>query len=282
MIKKLHVLFFSFLFNFIFSQSYTPFLNNSKWNLTVATFGGPYNLVIDEGVDVVVGAYTYKKFVDPFFNNEVYIREDVASKRVYRLVNSVEQLLYDFNLQVSDMITLSNGITYTVTSITDVTVDGGTRKKYNLYNFAGGETWIEGVGSNRHPLLPTYELPSDPHIYLTCSSQNDQDVYNHGLANGSTPTDCSMLSIDSYHLNDTTINFYPNPFQQEVTISSETRLQNAKLMLFNSLGQLVKLIENINGNSFTINRENLNDGIYLFELVENSKVIKKSKIIIKN
>ena len=53
-------------------------------------------------------------------------------------------------------------------------------------------------------------------------------------------------------------------------------------MLFNSLGQLVKLIENINGNSFTINRENLNDGIYLFELVENSKVIKKSKIIIKN
>ena len=67
MIKKLHVLFFSFLFNFIFSQSYTPFLNNSKWNLTVATFGGPYNLVIDEGVDVVVGAYTYKKFVDPFF-----------------------------------------------------------------------------------------------------------------------------------------------------------------------------------------------------------------------
>ena len=282
MIKKLHVLFFSLLFTFVFSQSYTPFLNNSKWNITVANFGGPYNLVINEGVDVVVGAYTYKKFVDPFFNNEVYIREDVASKRVYRLVNSVDQLLYDFNLQVSDMITLSNGITYTVTSITDVTVNGGTRKKYNLYNFAGGETWIEGVGSNRHPLLPSYELPSDPYVYMTCSSQNGQDIYNHGLANGATPTDCSMLSTDDYHLNGKNIVFYPNPFQQEVTITSETRLQNAKLRLFNSLGQLIKLIENINGNSFTMNRENLNDGIYLFELMENSKVITKSKIIIKN
>ncbi len=268
---------------FSISQTYVPFLNNSSWNITVANFGGQYNLIINQGTDVVIGSFTYKKFIEPYYQNDVYIREDVTTKRVYKLVNGFDQLLYDFSLQVSNTITLSNGLTYTVTSITDVNVSGGTRRKFNLYNFAGGETWIEGVGSNNHPLIPHYELPSDPYIYLTCSAQNGQSIYNHGLANGSTPTDCSMLlSTNDYQNLNKQISFYPNPFNTELTISSETSLENLTLKIFNSLGQLVKEIENLNGNSIKINRENINNGIYQLQLIKNDKIINRSSVIITN
>lgn len=281
--------FLIFLVENSFSQAYIPMLDNSTWNIVSANFGGSQNLVIGPGTDVVIGSYTYKKFTDPsVYNTDNYIREDIAAKKVYRNVGGVDQLLYDFSLQVSDNIILSDGKNYTVQSITNVNVNGGTRRMFYLIHYIGtfpgnSETWIEGVGSNAHPLKPKYEMfMSDPYIYLTCSAQNGITIYNHGIANGqSIPTDCSMLlsTQDIKHFTQE-INFYPNPFKTELLITTKSNFENATLKLFNSIGQLAKEVNNLHGENISIKRDNLTSGIYFAQLTQNGTLISNHKIII--
>lgn len=270
-----------------FSQPYVPMLNNSTWNLVSANFGGGQNLLLGPGTDFVIGSYTYKKYADPTIYSTVnYVREDVAAKKVYRNVSGVDQLLYDFSLQVSDHITLSDGRDYTVESITNVNVNGGQRRMFYLINYIGTfaghtETWIEGVGSNRHPLKPAYEMIfSDPYIFTSCSAQNGVNIYNHGIANGQpTPTDCSMLmGIETIPTN--TINFSPNPFKTELFITTKSGFENSTVKLFNSFGQLVKEVNNLSGENIIVKRENLISGIYFAQLIQNEKIISTHKIII--
>ena len=265
------------------SQTYIPMLNNSTWNIVSASFGGAQNLPTAQGIDVVIGSFTYKKFIDPTTNTDVYLREDIANRRVYRRVGGNDQLLYDFSIPNSSSITLSNGYTYSVTVSTVNINGGGTRKKLYLYNAAvPSENWIEGVGSSNNPFRPYYELPSDPYIYLTCSAQNGINIYNHGIANGQTnPTDCSiLLSVEEINYVKQEVNFSPNPFKTELLISKKSNFENSTLKIFNSIGQLIKEIENINGQNIIINRETLNSGIYFAQLIENGKIISTNKIII--
>lgn len=281
------IIFLTFLSQKSFSQIYIPMLNNSTWNIVSANFGGQQNLIINQGINTVIGSNAYKKFIDPTTNNDVFLREDIATKKVYRRVSGNDQLLYDFSLQVSNNIVLGDGNNYTVQSISNVNVLGGTRRSFNLIHFIGGfagnsETWIEGVGSSRNPLRPTYEMPSDPYIYLTCSAQNGINIYNNGIANGQpTPSDCSaLLSLEEVKFLAEQINFSPNPFKTEIEITTKFNFENTSLKVFNSIGQLVKEIENINGQKIILNRENLKSGIYFAQILQNEKILKINKIII--
>ncbi|MEH6538252.1 MAG: hypothetical protein V7719_17780 [Psychroserpens sp.] len=183
------------------SQTYIPILNNSSWNIASANFSGTTNLVIERGTDIVIGSNTYKKFIDPtIYNTDNYIREDIPNKKVYRNVNGIDEILFDFSLDISDSIILGDGDSYIVTSVTNINVLDGVRKQIRLVHYEGAfieksEVWIEGIGSSFHPLKPNYEIIfSDPYIYLTCSAQNGINIYNHGIANGQPePTDCSIL-----------------------------------------------------------------------------------------
>lgn len=262
----------------VFSQNYIPMLNSS-WNITEANFGGATSYIIQPGVNETIGGLSYKKFMDK--TTEVYLREDIATRKVYRRVNNIDQLLYDFSLTNGSFITLSNGYTYTVT-VSTINVVGGTRKKIYLYHdFFPSETWIEGVGGTNNPMKPYYELPSDPYFYLTCSSVDNVNVYNHGIANGQpNPTDCSMLlGIDQF-FRENKIKFYPNPFKSTFTISAATYLENASLKVFNSVGQLVKENKNINGKEYNFHRDNLKSGIYFAQLSQGEKIIANTKMVI--
>ena len=285
MSKKLRftVLFLTALAGNAFSQAYIPMLNNSSWNIVSANFGGSSNLIINPGTDVVIGSYTYKKFFDPTTNSDTYLREDVATKKVYRNIGGVDRILYDFSLQVSNTITLGNGSTYTVISITNIPVNGGTRRKFFLDNGFFSENWIEGVGSSQHPLRPSYEMPSDPYIYLTCSAQNGVNIYNHNLANGQpTATDCTMLNVDELSFKSHDIQYAPNPFTTELYITAPSDFKNATIKVFNAIGQLVRELTNVNGNTVTVRRDNLNSGIYFVQIQESGKIMATNKIILAN
>ncbi|NJM79034.1 MAG: hypothetical protein HC854_04235 [Flavobacterium sp.] len=182
-------------------------LNNSSWNIQISTQIGPQYVWIEPGIDVTIGSFTYKKFIDvDYSQTEIYVREDISTKRVYRRINNADVLMCDFNLQVGNTIVLGNGNLYSVFSITNINVNGGQRRKFTLTNLtfpsAGTETWIEGVGNNNNPLRPTFELPSDPAYNIRCSYQNNVSIYNFGLANGGTATTCPTptLSIENQNL----------------------------------------------------------------------------------
>jgi hypothetical protein len=79
------------------------------------------------------------------------------------------------------------------------------------------------------------------------------------------------LSVSNVNLN--TINIYPNPATEQVTLSSTNTI--ASVELFNSLGQKV-LNLNADSNSVTINIANLSKGIYTIKTnTENGQSVSK-------
>jgi hypothetical protein len=50
---------------------------------------------------------------------------------------------------------------------------------------------------------------------------------------------------------------FPNPFSSETIITTSKNLQDACLVVYNSIGRQVKQIKNILGQTCTLNRDNL-------------------------
>lgn len=272
----------------LYSQGYHPIINNSAWIVGAVGDGISDVYTISQGEDQVIGAYTYSKFIDPYLNREILLREDVASKKVYRLLDNNEVLLFDFSLNLHDLITLANGETYRFYSIGVIYVVGGQRRVINLEPITGSpllpeESWIEGVGSAEHPLLPTYEIIDFNFEYLiNCSFQNGVNVFNASLAHGGVALGCQLLDVPDANHTTGKINFSPNPFGSELVISTGKSLKNSTLYLYNPLGQLVKEIPNLNGNKIILKRENLNSGIYLIQLLEDGKIAGTGKVLVTN
>jgi alpha-tubulin suppressor-like RCC1 family protein len=61
---------------------------------------------------------------------------------------------------------------------------------------------------------------------------------------------------------------YPNPFSDQAIIQMEEPLKNAKLILYNSLGQTVQELNNLNGNSIETQRDGLPNGSYFLRLID--------------
>lgn len=286
-----------FLLSFLensFSQEYHPFLNNSSWILNdmVSCCRQPYIRNINEGVDVVIGAYTYKKFNDPFpsygstpgvYLDSIAIREDVTERKVYKMVEGVEVLLYDFSLETGDTIFI-NGYTWTA-SVDAFECNGNPRKRITLTTTAGNYTltqrWIEGVGSNAHPFYPArniYSVMSSGggyNIYTKCSFQDGAHIYGNADYCG-----LQMLGTANPVFNQDNVVFSPNPVVSELTIDAQSALQDATFKMYNVQGQLVREIGRLNGQKVTIGRENLNSGLYFIQLFENGKPIKSGKILV--
>ncbi len=287
-------------FGTAFSQEYHPFLNNSSWILydthcCIQT----YTRTLNPGTDVVIGDHTYKKFKDPFPQlpssltpgttnytriDTVYIREDVAAKKVYHIVNGTDELLYDFTKEVGETI-FQYGHNWEVIEVDQIEVDGGTRKRIKLrtieyvLGYRRVMRWIEGVGSNAHPFYPQCNAhnvasSSGGHGYYTkCSFQGDAHIFGED--------DCmSLLATNSQSYTNPNITFSPNPFVSELTINSVVPLQDGTLKIYNVQGQLVREINHLEGKTITINRENLASGLYLVELSEDGQLAKSAKLIV--
>jgi len=73
---------------------------------------------------------------------------------------------------------------------------------------------------------------------------------------------------------------YPNPFLTQTTFKTNVELSNAGLIIYNTLGEKVKTINNISGFEITINRNDLPDGVYFMEIIQNEQLIAREKIIV--
>ncbi len=72
----------------------------------------------------------------------------------------------------------------------------------------------------------------------------------------------------------------PNPFSETTLIQSTIDMQNANLIIYNTLGEVVKQIDGISGKTVTINRGNLAGGIYFMKLSQDNKVIANKKLMV--
>ena len=270
-------------------------LSNSTWLLYDWTsHGSPSEeRMIEQADDIVIGSYTYKKYIDQFpsydsYSNllhTVYLREDVAERKVYKIVDGVDLLLYDFNLENGSTI-YQYGNTFTA-MVDYVTVNNGNRKRITLKSieeYCGErltQVWIEGVGSNKHPFYPDYSMynvcsaSGGMVVFTKCSFQNGEHIFGN--------PDCSSfipLGIGESDMVSDNISVAPNPFSSELSIESVITFDNASLKLFNAVGQLVREINNFSGQHITLKRENLSSGLYFMQLYEKGKLVKSSKVLV--
>jgi hypothetical protein len=83
-----------------------------------------------------------------------------------------------------------------------------------------------------------------------------------------------------YAEKDVNISAYPNPFTEEATIKIEgEQFKEMQLTVYDISGKMVKQQKAFNTNQFAINRAGFNNGIYLFEISSEGKIVGRGKVI---
>ena len=236
---------------------YRPFPDsNAVWNWQYSAFTcTPFTLFDEEysyklDGDTLIGSMQYHKIVTPFVqvNNTLcgpvndigykgFIRQSIIDKKVYCILpnDSVEQLIFDFNLQVGDTIPTLEfypGQCYEkiiVTQIDSVWIGGSYRKRWN----GSSLIIIEGIGSNWEFLQPLCEIIDGATGVLTCFTQNGSSLYPNTTYNCDLIT--NLYSISSKH---SSVNLFPNPFHTSITV--ETQVEKSTMKIYNSLGVFVR------------------------------------------
>ena len=72
----------------------------------------------------------------------------------------------------------------------------------------------------------------------------------------------------------------PNPFSSSTTLQTDWLLKNYTLIVYNSVGQTVKQMDNLSGQTIILNRNNLPSGLYFVRLTENNKTLAVDKLVI--
>ncbi len=253
-----------------------------------------HNLFIDG--DTTIGNNTYHKlykngwitiFCPPnsppaYFYAPAYwgaFRQDSANKKVYLNLNNNESLAYDFNLNAGD--TLPPSCLYWfnyVLSIDSVLVGNQYHKRFwlsdgNHNNYAA---IIEGIGST-FGAFSFIESPFESGGELYCVKINDQIV----LTNDTT-FQCYLFTRVGDLKGQTQTFIYPNPFSVYTILKINTILKDAKLTMYNTLGQEMKSMINISGQSIKIQRDNLPAGVYFLILSQGNTIITENKVLIKD
>lgn len=282
-----------------YAQDYYPLLNNTTWIAThsVSCCVPNRTRIYTPQQEVTIGGHVYIPYTDPFPQYDpnhdlvttVYLREDLTTKRVYKMIDGVEALLYDFNFQVGDTITqpsysLSDSAiyTWTVILVDQIQTNVGLRKRIKLSSRYLGrsiyQVWIEGIGNTKHPFYPQHNYQAvmsaggGNMIYTNCVYQNNEHAYGSDNCQ-------ALLSAIENGFTPKTITFSPNPFSTSFTINSDLSLQEAIVKLYNMQGQLV-CERYFSGAQVSINTENLAKGLYFAELFENHQLIKTAKLVV--
>jgi hypothetical protein len=72
---------------------------------------------------------------------------------------------------------------------------------------------------------------------------------------------------------------FPNPFNSSFMIQTFKTITSGVFNLYDISGKIVLNISELNGNFWTVQRNDLSSGIYLYTLTENNKIIGKGKLI---
>jgi|CXWL01.1.fsa_nt_gi hypothetical protein len=141
-------------------------------------------------------------------------------------------------------------------------------------------------------LDPGYLLAiNSPNNYGASCNVQDSAVFLGGkFGNNGLPTFISGYSysntiynctegINEQNLNEA-ISIFPNPFNSQTTLQTAKYLINASLTVYNSVGQTVKRIDNLSGQTVLFHRYNLPSGLYFVRLTQDGNTISSDKFVI--
>ena len=255
--KHLLLLLFIFFNLAIFSQTYTPMLELGKiWNMHHSSSFFPENNV---DFNFTLNNMTTINGVSYFeASNGMHYREDITTKKVYRLKNGVEELILDFDLQLGDnlvsILIYNDAASKEITEIGYDTFFNIPNLKY--YRTDCGEQIVEGIGILNTALFDYSNMCS-----LVDFEEQDFLINMNQV----------LTTQDYFSKND--LQLYYNTNAKELKINNNA--DSIHIELFSVLGKKVISSQIIN----SVNVSQLSKGIYFYQLSKNNS-FKKGKIII--
>lgn len=233
--------------------------------------------------DTILDGKTYKKvliaedeyYQDWFFYGS-YVREENGMVYLREYLGE-EGLIYNFNLQLGDTVTIQNplapdGLLLTLTEIDSVETADGYRKRWKLEKdaFSIPEYWIEGIGSQSGVLNSgTAVFGALCGAYtLLCEKENDITIYqnpDYGT--------CFYMLLDVDSNNEKPEKYF------EVRYSDNS---NRVLILFNESGEKDLHITSLTGSKVLslktndqqvhLNKSDFAKGMYIISLLQNGQL----------
>jgi hypothetical protein len=268
-IRKLIILFCTlFLFRAtLFSQTYykIPSDTNHYWRQFSICQPNPnavnrYDYQIRYYKDTVINSKIYNLYQRfgrswgfefcSSFTKRGFLRQDTLTKKIFILdANFVERPLYDFSkLVVGDTLqhynkALNSVVTLTVQHMDTAYLNDGTKHKAQWVS--NNNCFIEGVGSIFGGLYGDDQLPFTPNNiseqlmcygfispFFNLMDGITQQIYICSLVP-------ATVGMEEYFFNQIDINIFPNPVRDKLHLELGFQVGNAKLSIYNTLGQII-------------------------------------------
>lgn len=276
----------------------------------------PFSHYITYGADTVMYGVIYKTVHDsmppPLYilpgcysggsslANMFWVREDTVGNKVYYrypALDTIEHLLYDYNLSVGDTIHYNqymSFVTDTVVRIDSILISGVSHRVLTMHGksspspFSRAYSVVEGLGCTGNPWLPAFfpgcfeyfekdlcfgQGPYTPAItvpYFMCGLHETDTFRNctYFTLSASKPP----LRVQNEHI-------YPNPARDYVAITlPDTFNGNIQLKVYDQMGKCIYQKENeqLNG-IIKLNVLSWPDGLYIVVYEDNFGGIKSGK-----
>jgi len=258
--------------------------------------GEGYTYIING--DTIINTLTFHKLYIPYVDivldtmgtlhqpgYQGCIRHDSLSRKVYYIEpgDTNERILYDFNLNVGDAYSgymrcflYSND---TVQIVDSVLIGNSYRKHWTIgqvMNPLFGYSVIEGIGYEGGLLESTAGYILDgPRINLNCFSEDNQTLYPD------TSFPCIIINaVKPFSPGNILASISPNPFHSSSLLQVSPGFEKAQMKIFNSLGLPVREETILNQRTFTLYRNELSNGIYFLQLINDSGEMITGKLIV--
>lgn len=271
---KKNILILALILSSTFGFSYQPLIGNSDQTWYVDVYG----LILVHTVETfgpteVHGAFTYTSILqasvsDPTSTYQVgLIREDVENQQVFIYANDQEYLLYDFDVQVNDIINVFS-VGYetpiTITNIETVVINGISREKISFSDDWYTGYYIEGIGSDRGILDYNTAGIADYSPQLTCYYENNTLIYD----NPDVASTCGLtISVDEKELL-SSFAVFPNPASDKLFIATDGLLSGRVFLLqiIDMLGNIAFTQQFVSYSKNQIDISTLSTGSYIIRL----------------
>jgi hypothetical protein len=200
------------------------------------------------------------------------------------------------NVDVSDVSTDANGnilltgeftspgITFGTTTFTNTGVSDFFILKYNT---SGNLLWAKTAGGNVDDKGNSVVTDANGNIFVTGFFTSPTITFGTTTLTKVVGLDFFLLKISDASTTGleeisftTLIDVFPNPFSTQITLRTNSSLNNATFKVVNATGKTLAQIENISGQAFTFNRSNLSSGLYFIHLSQGNQLLATKKIII--
>lgn len=206
-------------------------------------------------------------------SDTLFVRQDVATKKVFAWHQNRDTLLYDFDLTIGQvypetMTNLNYPNLLVMGQDSVLLLDGMYHKRWALGTEpadSGYITLIEGVGANVGFSLPLYPLFEQTGAIL-CFKDNSNQVYENWGVNALIAPKYSELcemnvSTEELELHENSLKIWPNPTSSMLFVSHDFGVSSIHIV--DMQGRIMLEENNPTDETFSVNIENLNAGSYL-------------------